>query len=60
MTTHVSRTMRELIAARLWLTVYQLPPQVANRRRWRRAEERARGRLPPPAVWPSTGCRTPS
>ncbi|WP_399197097.1 transposase, partial [Streptomyces sp. WAC 01325] len=24
--THVSRTMRELIAARLWLTVYQLPP----------------------------------
>ncbi|MFC5253289.1 transposase [Streptomyces nigrescens] len=25
-TTHVSRTMRELIAARLWLTVYQLPP----------------------------------
>ncbi|AJC60663.1 hypothetical protein GZL_08117 [Streptomyces sp. 769] len=25
-TTHVSRTMRELIAARLWLTVHQLPP----------------------------------
>ncbi|MFD4600823.1 transposase [Streptomyces sp. NPDC058464] len=24
--THVSCTMRELIAARLWLTVYQLPP----------------------------------
>ncbi len=24
--THVSRAMRELIAARLWLTVYQLPP----------------------------------
>ncbi|MEV0116585.1 transposase [Streptomyces sp. NPDC050844] len=24
--THVSRTMQELIAARLWLTVYQLPP----------------------------------
>ncbi|WP_259471987.1 transposase [Streptomyces shenzhenensis] len=24
--THVSRTMRELIAARSWLTVYQLPP----------------------------------
>ncbi|MER7922773.1 IS630 family transposase [Streptomyces sp. NPDC096057] len=24
--THVSRTMRELIAARLWLTAYQLPP----------------------------------
>ena len=24
--THVSRVMRELIAARLWLTVYQLPP----------------------------------
>jgi transposase len=24
--THVSRTMHELIAARLWLTVYQLPP----------------------------------
>ncbi|MFE7268331.1 transposase [Streptomyces sp. NPDC057592] len=24
--THVSRTMRELIAARIWLTVYQLPP----------------------------------
>ncbi|WP_456114830.1 IS630 family transposase [Streptomyces cyaneochromogenes] len=24
--THVSRTMREMIAARLWLTVYQLPP----------------------------------
>jgi putative transposase len=24
--THVSRTMRGLIAARLWLTVYQLPP----------------------------------
>lgn len=24
--THVSRTMRELIASRLWLTVYQLPP----------------------------------
>lgn len=23
---HVSRTMRELIDARLWLTVYQLPP----------------------------------
>ncbi|WP_308313059.1 transposase [Streptomyces sp. ISL-1] len=25
-TTHVSRTLRELIAARLWLTVHQLPP----------------------------------
>ncbi|MCX5051048.1 transposase [Streptomyces sp. NBC_00474] len=24
--THVSRTMQQLIAARLWLTVYQLPP----------------------------------
>lgn len=24
--THVSRTMRQLIDARLWLTVYQLPP----------------------------------
>jgi putative transposase len=24
--THVSRTMHQLIAARLWLTVYQLPP----------------------------------
>jgi putative transposase len=24
--THLSRTMRRLIAARLWLTVYQLPP----------------------------------
>ncbi|GGY11824.1 hypothetical protein GCM10010510_67150 [Streptomyces anandii JCM 4720] len=24
--THISRTMHELIAARLWLTVYQLPP----------------------------------
>nr|WP_328372682.1 MULTISPECIES: transposase [unclassified Streptomyces] len=24
--THVSRTMRRLIAARLWLTVYQMPP----------------------------------
>ncbi|MFF4121114.1 transposase [Streptomyces sp. NPDC001714] len=24
--THVSRTMHGLIAARLWLTVYQLPP----------------------------------
>lgn len=24
--THVSRTMRELVDARLWLTVYQLPP----------------------------------
>ncbi|MFF2364540.1 IS630 family transposase [Streptomyces sp. NPDC058122] len=24
--THVSRTMHDLIAARLWLTVYQLPP----------------------------------
>ncbi|MER5201493.1 transposase [Streptomyces sp. NPDC002884] len=24
--THVSHTMRELIAARFWLTVYQLPP----------------------------------
>ncbi|MEV2236404.1 transposase, partial [Streptomyces phaeochromogenes] len=24
--THVSRAMQELIAARLWLTVYQLPP----------------------------------
>ncbi|MFE2426837.1 transposase [Streptomyces sp. NPDC059373] len=24
--THVSRTMQELIAARLWLTAYQLPP----------------------------------
>jgi hypothetical protein len=24
--THVSRAMHELIAARLWLTVYQLPP----------------------------------
>lgn len=28
--THVSRTMRELIAARLWLTVYQLPPYAPN------------------------------
>lgn len=26
MNTHVSRTMRQLIDARLWLTVYQLPP----------------------------------
>ncbi|WP_326672408.1 transposase [Streptomyces canus] len=25
MNTHVSHTMRRLIAARLWLTVYQLP-----------------------------------
>jgi DDE superfamily endonuclease len=24
--THVSRTMRQLVDARLWLTVYQLPP----------------------------------
>ncbi|WUA94268.1 transposase [Streptomyces pseudovenezuelae] len=24
--THVSRSMQELIAARSWLTVYQLPP----------------------------------
>ncbi|MEU1409560.1 transposase, partial [Streptomyces sp. NPDC005728] len=24
--THISRTMHDLIAARLWLTVYQLPP----------------------------------
>lgn len=24
--THVSRTMHELAAARLWLTIYQLPP----------------------------------
>ena len=24
--THVSRAMRELVAARSWLTVYQLPP----------------------------------
>ncbi|MFJ9966465.1 transposase [Streptomyces avermitilis] len=24
--THVSRTMRDLVDARLWLTVYQLPP----------------------------------
>ncbi|MFV5997738.1 transposase [Streptomyces sp. NPDC056231] len=24
--THVSRAMRDLVAARLWLTVYQLPP----------------------------------
>ncbi|MET9475489.1 transposase [Streptomyces sp. NPDC002922] len=26
MNTHVSRTVHRLIAARLWLTVYQLPP----------------------------------
>ncbi|MFF7929214.1 transposase [Streptomyces mirabilis] len=26
MNTNVSRTMQELIAARLWLIVYQLPP----------------------------------
>jgi transposase len=25
-TTHVSHTMQELIAARAWLTVFQLPP----------------------------------
>jgi hypothetical protein len=27
---HVSRIMRELIAARLWLTVYQLPPYASE------------------------------
>jgi len=28
--THVSRTMRKLIAARSWLTVYQLPPYASE------------------------------
>lgn len=28
--THVSRTMRQLIDARLWLTVYQLPPYASE------------------------------
>jgi transposase len=28
--THVSRAMRELIAARSWLTVYQLPPYASE------------------------------
>ena len=28
--THVSRAMRELIAARDWLTVYQLPPYASE------------------------------
>jgi transposase len=29
-TTHVSRAMRELIAARPWLTVFQLPPYASE------------------------------
>jgi transposase len=29
-TTHVSRAMRELIAARDWLTVFQLPPYASE------------------------------
>jgi len=29
-TTHVSRAMRELIAARSWLTVYRLPPYASE------------------------------
>lgn len=35
-TTHVSRAMAELVAARSWLTVYRLPPlwAVLPARRW--------------------------
>jgi hypothetical protein len=35
--THVSRAMRELVAARPWLTVFQIPPYAHEPTRWSRS-----------------------
>jgi hypothetical protein len=52
--THTSRAMRELIAARLWLTVYQLPPTHPSSTRWRESGRIANGPRPtsPNAISP--------
>jgi putative transposase len=50
--THVSRAMRELIAARPWLTVYQLPPYASELNPVEASGRTSKGR------WPTSPSRT--
>ena len=48
--THTSRAMGELIAARLWLTVYQLPASHPSSTRWRQCGRISNDHWP---TWPN-------